>query len=175
MEIWNYHPTTFELLGPSAADPDPMTPGEWLIPAHATPNPPGPPLEEGRVYRFNGVSWEDVPDCRGQVWWRADAEFNTAPVLIDTIGDPVELELTNVEPPAPPVVQPPITISARQIRLGMTRLNLRVRFESYVATADQDVRDTWQYGTEFRRDEPFITEGLGPLDADVLFELAKTL
>jgi hypothetical protein len=169
MEIWNYHPVTLELLGSSMADPDPMSPGEWLIPAHATPSPPGPPLEAGHVYGFNGASWEVVRDCRGQIWWRADAE----PVLIDFIGDPVDLELTDVAPPAPPA--PPITISARQIRLGMTRLNLRVRFESYVATADQDMRDTWQYGTEFRRDDQIIAEGLGHLDADALFELAKTL
>lgn len=174
MRIWSYHPVTKELVGENVADPNPLESGEWLVPAFSTTVAPGEP-RPGHVHVFNGTSWADVPDCRGQTWWVADAELNTESVTIDFIGDPVERELTNVEPPAPPVIEPPIVITARQIRLGLTRLELRAAFEDYVAAADQDMKDTWQYGTDFRKDEEFITGGLAPLDAEMLFELAKTL
>lgn len=112
MQIWNYHPVTGELLGSSLADPNPVEEGEWLIPAHATPVAPGA-AQPGRGYIFNGSGWSNVPDCRGETWWKADAEFNIAPVLIYFIGDPAHRGLTNVEPQAPPA--PPVIASSHQL------------------------------------------------------------
>lgn len=180
MQIWNYDPATGELLGPSFADPNPVEAGEWLIPAHATTIDPGAP-QAGRVYRFSGEGWSSVPDCRGQTWWKADAEFNNEPVRIDFIGDPAEQGLTSFEPPAPPVPPPaPVVVTARQIRLALNRLDLRAAVEAYIATADQDTRDTWQYAAEFPRDHGMIETaavalGKSPGDVDGLFWLAKSL
>lgn len=117
MQIWHYHNATGELLGSSLADPNPMEAGEWLLPAFSTPVAP-PERQDGHAVVFAGSSWANVPDHRDEVWWQADAEFNTEPVVIDRIGDPAAFEppLTNVEPPAPPVVEPPIAVSPRQIR-----------------------------------------------------------
>lgn len=179
MQIWNYHPITGELLGPSFADPNPVEEGEWILPAYATATNPGG-AQLGRAYKFVGYSWESVPDCRGERWWPVDAEFNTELVTIDFIGDPAERGLTSFEPPAPPVVVQPAVVSARQIRLALNRLELRVAVENYVATADQDTKDTWQYDPEFRRDHGMIAiaaEALGktPEEVDGLFWLAKSL
>jgi hypothetical protein len=181
MQIWNYHPITGELLGPGVADPNPMEPGEWIMPAHATTASPGDP-RAGHVYQFSGSAWQSVPDHRGEMWWRADAEFNTEPVLIDLIGDPAEFDppLTNVEPPAPPVVVPPVVVTAKQIRLALNQIGFRAAVEGWVQAADQDTKDTWQYGTEFARADSPVTDaaeayGKTPEEVDELFELAKTL
>ncbi|MGZ5988121.1 MAG: hypothetical protein ACXWLZ_03615 [Rhizomicrobium sp.] len=181
MQIWNYHPTTGELIGPSRADPNPVEEGEWLVPAHATPVAP-PERQDGHAVVFAGSSWANVPDHRGETWWKADSEFNTEPVLIDFIGDPAEFDppLTNVVPPAPPVVVPPLVVSALQIRLALNQLGLRAAVEAYVVTADQDTKDSWQFATEFKHGNSMIemaAEALGktPAEVDALFELAKSL
>lgn len=112
MEIWNYHPITGELLGPSVADPNPVEPGEWLVAAHATPVAP-PARQDGRALVFAGSSWANVLDHRGETWWVADATDNTAPHVILAIGDPTTFDppLTSVEPPAPPAPPPPPVVA----------------------------------------------------------------
>jgi hypothetical protein len=178
MQIWNYDPTTGELLGASAADPDPMAPDAWIIPAHATTTAPAA-SQPGFAETFNGSAWASVADCRGQTWWKAGAEFNTDPVLIDFIGEPSLQGLTKIEPPAPPFVVPPIVVSARQIRMALSRLGLRAAVEAYT-DADQDTKDSWQFASEVSRDHGMIAvaavaHGKTPADVDAYFDLAKTL
>lgn len=182
MEIWNYHPITGELLGPSVADPNPVEEGEWLVPAHATPVAP-PERQDGHAVVFAGSSWANVPDHRGEVWWMADATDNTDPRAIAAIGDPTTFDppLTNVEPAAPPAPPPPpIVVSARQIRLALNQLGLRAVVEGWVQAADQDTKDTWQFGTEFARAGSPVTDaaeakGKTAEEVDALFEVAKSL
>lgn len=52
MQVFNFDPTTGRYLGVSLADPDPMQPGEFLIPAHATATPP-PATMAGQVAVFD--------------------------------------------------------------------------------------------------------------------------
>lgn len=52
-----------EYLVDDIADPDPLTPGAWLVPAGATPVPPLDDVPEGREQRFDAVS---------SVWYLAD-------------------------------------------------------------------------------------------------------
>lgn len=181
MQIWNYHPVTGELLGPGTADANPIELGEWIVPAHATPVAP-PTAQIGKAIVFAGSAWSHIPDHRGEVWWMADAEFNIDPRTIAALGDPAEFvpPLTSFSPPAPPVVVPPIVVSALQIRLALTQQGLRNAVETYVNTASQDVRDSWQYGTEFPRTNGMIEAaalalGKTPAEVDSLFALAKTL
>jgi hypothetical protein len=70
MKIYNYHPETYELVGDSFADPNPLEPGEYLIPAHATSIEPliAPP---GKVVFF---------DESKQAWELKDIPEDTAPV-----------------------------------------------------------------------------------------------
>jgi len=78
-------------------------------------------------------------------------------------------------PPAPlPVVSP------RQIRQALTRINLRAQVEAAVTAGSQDLKDWWEYSTEFRRDNPLVegmAQGLGVTSGQVddLWRLAGTL
>ncbi|SDF72965.1 hypothetical protein SAMN05216571_101421 [Onishia taeanensis] len=52
LPIYHYHPYTGEYMGQGEADPSPMEPGEYLIPAHATPiAPPEPQAGFRRIFR----------------------------------------------------------------------------------------------------------------------------
>lgn len=58
MEIYHYG-RNGDYLGQGQADPSPLEPGVWLIPAGATGI--APPLPHpGKVRRFNGAAWELV-------------------------------------------------------------------------------------------------------------------
>lgn len=59
MKIYNYHPQTHEFVNIGFADPDPLEPGKYLIPAFATNIMPPPDLD-GKVKFFNEESnkWE---------------------------------------------------------------------------------------------------------------------
>jgi hypothetical protein len=56
MKIYNYHPETFEYLGEGYADPDPLEPGNWLIPASSATFPPPEPIE-GKNRHFENGTW----------------------------------------------------------------------------------------------------------------------
>jgi hypothetical protein len=57
MQIYHYHPETLGYIGPGNADPSPLEPGSWLIPAYATAIDPPVPVA-GTVRRFVGGAWE---------------------------------------------------------------------------------------------------------------------
>lgn len=84
--------------------------------------------------------------------------------------------------PDPYIASPPpkLVASARQVRLALNQIGLRQAIEDYVASQGDDVKDSWEYSTEFDVDHPFIVAGkaaLGITDEQVsaLFELARTL
>jgi len=52
MKVYNYHPDTRVFRYEEDADPDPMVPGRWLVPAHATLITP-PKIKQGEVLQFN--------------------------------------------------------------------------------------------------------------------------
>lgn len=69
MQIWNYDPSQENILahgGQSFADPDPMNPEQWLIPANATPVP-AIPEQPGKTRHFDAVSsvwyYKDIPQA----------------------------------------------------------------------------------------------------------------
>jgi hypothetical protein len=64
MKIYHYHPEYKIYLGSSNADPSPLEPGVFLIPAHATELEP-PTCTECKIPVFNGTSWDIADDCRG--------------------------------------------------------------------------------------------------------------
>lgn len=82
--------------------------------------------------------------------------------------------------PADPVPAPIRTVTPRQLRLALNAMGLRSAVETYVAAANQDVKDSWEYSTVFERDHPLLVaagHALGKTDAeiDALFALAVTL
>lgn len=62
MRIYHYNQTTGVFTGEDMADPSPLEPGVFLIPANATEIPP-PPCPEGSRQVFVGGSWliEEIP------------------------------------------------------------------------------------------------------------------
>lgn len=180
MDIWHYDRVTGELLGQGTADPNPVDEGEWLHPAFSTPTAP-PERLEGCAVVFAGSAWTNAIDQRGKTWWKADAEDNTEPVLIDFIGDPSAKGFTNVEPPAPPAPPPPpIVVSARQIRQALSLLGLRVAVEAWVQASDQDTKDNWQFETLFPHVGGLLEAAAEELEwppetLDEVFSLAKAL
>lgn len=61
MQIYHYHPESGEYMGTGMADPSPLQPGVWLIPAHATQVIPPEPVA-GKVRWWTGTAWalEDI-------------------------------------------------------------------------------------------------------------------
>lgn len=57
MKIYHNNQETGELIGEGLADVDPMNPGGWLIPAHATTTEP-PAHVEGSTRHFIAGGWE---------------------------------------------------------------------------------------------------------------------
>ena len=84
-------------------------------------------------------------------------------------------EIVRADPPAPIP-----TVSAWQIRKALNQAGLRDQIEAAVASASQEIKDGWEYATDFERDNLLIVQmsrGLGLADAEVdqLFVLAATL
>lgn len=63
MKIFHYHPETGVYLAEGLADPSPLEPGTWLIPAHATSDIPPCPAEGEQAVRIND-DWrvQPIPD-----------------------------------------------------------------------------------------------------------------
>ena len=60
MKIFHYHPETGALLGEGTADPSPLEPGKWLVPAHATAIEPLHPNNDEQVIWVNN-NWQLRP------------------------------------------------------------------------------------------------------------------
>ena len=60
MKIFHYHPETGVLLGEGVADPSPLEPGEWLVPAHATATTPLIAVDGEQAVWANGA-WQIQP------------------------------------------------------------------------------------------------------------------
>jgi hypothetical protein len=60
MKIFHYHPETGALLGEGKADPSPLEPGKWLVPAHATAIEPLHPNNDEQVIWVNN-NWQLRP------------------------------------------------------------------------------------------------------------------
>jgi hypothetical protein len=71
--IYQANPQTGEYVGPTFADPDPLEPENWLIPARAFIDEPKPGFAV--VHKPNTEQvWSLVPDCRGTVYRIANGE-----------------------------------------------------------------------------------------------------
>lgn len=102
MLIYNYHPETGEFIGAAEAEESPFGDGEFLIPAHATTTAPPETVSGGHALSFDGETWHEVEDHRGETWFNAEGE----PMVINLIGDPVAHGLQEEGPPPPPEPEP---------------------------------------------------------------------
>lgn len=66
--IFHYHGQTGEFLGTGFADPDPMTPGNWLVPGLSTLAEPPAPVAGSVACRIEHTRWELIEDNRGTIY-----------------------------------------------------------------------------------------------------------
>jgi hypothetical protein len=111
MNIFHYDPADGRLVGAGQADPDPLTPGAWLVPAFATTKNP-PVITEGKIpVRGDGDIWvlvdlpepepepvEETPDeiralSPAQFWMQLaiDGDESEALAIIDTLPRPQQI------------------------------------------------------------------------------------
>ncbi|BCL41004.1 TPA: hypothetical protein RCG82_000613 [Enterobacter roggenkampii] len=95
--LYHYHPETGELLGESPADPSPLEPEVWLIPAHATDLPP-PKTKARQVAVFRDVRWQLAPDWRSAALW--STEDGTAVSIADIGVTPADVHATETPRPS---------------------------------------------------------------------------
>lgn len=74
----------------------------------------------------------------------------------------------------------PVSVSPRQIRQALTRASLRTAVESAVAAGDQDLKDWWEFATEFQRTNQHVVDmaaalGVTERQLDDLWTLAGSL
>ena len=67
MKIFHYHPETGALLGEGTADPSPLEPGKWLVPAYATSEEP-PIAEDDEQVTWVADAWQvqSIPEPEPQ-------------------------------------------------------------------------------------------------------------
>lgn len=98
--IYHYHPQTGEYVGSGFADPSPLEPDTYLVPAHATATPPpAAAAAEAAVHRDG--AWALVPDHRGTTYWLADGSEHH---ITDLGAAPPPEALDAPPPPAPPTI-----------------------------------------------------------------------
>lgn len=66
MDIYHYHPTTSEYLGTGNADPDPLEPGNWLVPGFATTTKPPADIPADHAAVFKTGTWTLLEDHTGK-------------------------------------------------------------------------------------------------------------
>ena len=99
MYIYNYHPETKEYLGKTRlndGDKNPITKGEYLIPANAITQWPTIKAGENQAVIFNGSGWSLTPDFRGvKCWLQTGAEIE-----ISGLGQILPIDSINYDPVA---------------------------------------------------------------------------
>ena len=69
MNIFHYHPETLEYLGKGLADPDPLSPGKYLLPAFSTTTRPSvtPSATQRLLFNKEAHTWELVDKTTEEV------------------------------------------------------------------------------------------------------------
>lgn len=92
----------------------------------------------------------------------------------------VPLSKEEAESFLPVAVEAEIVVSPRQIRQALNAFNKRSSVESGVASADQDIKDWWEFSTAFEENHPAIIDmcqvvGISQEDRHAIFQFAATL
>ncbi len=92
-------------------------------------------------------------------------------------GEQAVVEYT---PDIPVQVNSVIIVSPRQIRQALTQVGLRDSVESIIGVSEQNLKDWWEYATQFESDHPQVIamgQALSQSEEQIrtLFELARGL
>lgn len=72
MNVYHYDAVTGEYLGSEKAQPNPLEPGKFLIPANSTGLAPPTLNSQGGVLVFSNERWSELEDRRGVPFWLED-------------------------------------------------------------------------------------------------------
>lgn len=120
---YSFDPHTGEYLGSGEADPSPLEPGVYLIPAHSTVSKPPIKKEKQAIIRVGG-GWGYAPDYRGEIWYKGET-----PHTILGLGDPARDGFTRA-----PVAVTPEPIEPTPVNLEALAADVRWRVEEGGAT-----------------------------------------
>lgn len=95
MNIYHFDRVSSEFLGAGMADPDPLNPKGWIVPAHSTPKQPPPTDDnEAAIFDVSADRWLLTEDYRGTRYWLPD-------------GSAHEITALGIVPPAGALTEPP--------------------------------------------------------------------
>lgn len=104
MNVYHFHPETREFLGVDNADPSPLEPGKFLVPANATTVEPPVLQERQAAVATNEGQWEIVDDFRDTEYWLPEDSSFASPRVIRDLGQTLP-ENALTEPPTPTAVE----------------------------------------------------------------------
>lgn len=166
---------------------NPLEPGQYIVPNECIKT--APDLQEGFWPVVVNNQWTYVEDHREQIVYSTDTGFPQEWTELGQLPSTVTLE------PRPDsdyvwngatwvfsidLWRQALTCTAYQFRAALNQLGKRQEVESTVAaSASQDLKDAWEYGTTYERLSPYVLDmqsALGSTDAEVdaIFELART-
>jgi hypothetical protein len=92
----------------------------------------------------------------------------------------VQITEEEAEALRPTPVTPSIVVSPRQIRQALTAAGLRTQVESAISSGNQDMKDWWEFATQFEEDHSLVVAmakslNVSKVDLHDLFLLASTL
>lgn len=128
------------------------------------------------MYQWRAAQFSD----KGRFVEYADHEEPAQVALFDELLGKWEAVRYTVDSQKIAVVVIPNSVSPRQIRQALTRAGLRSQVESAVAAGSQDLKDWWEFSTEYIRTNIHVTEmcqALGVTDKqrDDIWTLAASL
>jgi hypothetical protein len=165
----------------------PLEPGEYIIPTASLFD--APDIKSGFCPLAINGAWVNEEDHRGKIVYLTATglpqewtELGPLPVTVTEYPRPNQDYLWdgtawvfNIE-----LWREHCTCTAYQFRAALNELGKRQEVEStVVASASQDLKDAWEYGTTYERLSPYVLDmqaALGSTDAEVdaIFELAVT-
>lgn len=127
-----------------------------------------------RETRFYEEKPEDIPH-KGVTWLPVVREYGQPSTGIENGSWVIRtVDPATLPPPVPEVITP------RQCRLLLLQQGKLAEVEAMVAQSTDDVRITWEYALEFRRDDPLLNTlaanlGLQSAEIDQFFIAASQL
>jgi len=95
MKIYNIDKTTHEFISVTQANPDPMQPGKFLIPAYSTTiQNPKPKAGFTHTFDFTNEVWVEIEDHRGKTIWDTNSKEQS---VVTDLG-PISLLHTTIKP-----------------------------------------------------------------------------
>lgn len=143
MKIHHYDPNTREFLFSDDANPDPLEPGRYLVPASSTEVEP-PEAKEGFRAAFVDDAWTVLRDARG-LYYSTETGM---PERVETLGE-LPAELTTEPRPSPLHIYRDGAWVVRPFTIPEQRLTLDAQLEEQLGAGVAFNGHTWHLDDRF--------------------------